>query len=202
MFAQIIQGKTSDRQAVRASLDNWMKDLEPDAKGYLGTTAGVTDQGDFFALVRFESEDAARANSERPEQGTWWAEFEKTLDGEATFRDSSTVIVTAVGDLDSAGFVQVMSGQSSNPERSVELMNSGRDARAKNRPDILGSAVVGHGDGKFTMVIYFESEAAARQGESKEIPPELQETMTEMQSLSVGTPEFLDLREPWLDSPR
>ena len=46
------------------------------------------------------------------------------------------------------------------------------------------------------------SEAAARQGESKEIPPELQETMTEMQSLSVGTPEFLDLREPWLDSPR
>ena len=81
MFAQIIQGKTSGRQAVRASLDNWMKDLEPDAKGYLGTTADVTDQGDFFALVRFEWEEVAKANSERPEQVTWWADFEKTLDG-------------------------------------------------------------------------------------------------------------------------
>jgi hypothetical protein len=202
VFAQIIRGKTSDPQAVRACMDTWMKNLEPGAKGYLGTTGGVTEQGDLFALVRFESEEAAKANSDRPEQGQWWAEFEKTLDGEATFQDSSNVTVEAVGDLDSAGFVQVMDGQSSDPDRSMQLMDSSRDARVANRPDILGSIVVGRNDGRFTMVIYFESEAAARQGESKEIPPELQETMEEMMSLSVGQPEFLDLRSPWLDSPR
>jgi len=202
MFAQIIRGKTSDPQAVRASLDNWMKDLEPDAKGYLGTTAGVTDQGDLFALVRFESEGAARANSDRPEQGEWWAEFEKTLSGQATFQDSSNLIVAAVGDLDSAGFVQVMDGQSSDPDRLMELMDSNRDATLANRPDILGSVVVGHGDGRFTMVIYFQSEAAARKGESQEMPAELQETMNEMQALSVGQLTFLDLRTLWLDSPR
>ena len=202
VFAQIIRGKTSDPQAVRASLDNWMKNLEPDAKGYLGTTAGVSELGEFFALVRFESEEAAKANSDRPEQGKWWAEFEKTLDGATTFQDSSNVMVGAVSDLGAAGFVQVMDGQSSDPDRSMELMDSSRDARVANRPDILGSVVVGHGEGRFTMVIYFVSEAAARQGENKEVPAELLETMQEMQSLSVGQPQFLDLRTPWLQSPR
>ena len=40
------------------------------------------------------------------------------------------------------------------------------------RPDILGSVSVGHEDGKWTMVIYFTSEAEAREGEAKEMPPE------------------------------
>src|SRR5450631_4403870 len=101
-----------------------MEDLEPTAKGYLGTTSGVTEQGDLFALVRFESEEAARANRDRPEQGEWWAEMEKTLDGEATFQDSSNVIVPSAGAPDTAGFVQIMDGQSSDPDRSVELMYS------------------------------------------------------------------------------
>ena len=69
------------------------------------------------------------------------------------------------------------------------------------RPDILGSVSVGHDDGKWTMVIYFTSEAEAREGEAKEMPPEALKAMEEMQSLSVGQPEFLDLKTPWLDSP-
>ena len=52
------------------------------------------------------------------------------------------------------------------------------------------------------MVIYFESEEAARKGESKPLPAELQAQMQEMMSLSVGQPEFLDLKAPWLDSPK
>jgi hypothetical protein len=34
------------------------------------------------------------------------------------------------------------------------------------------------------------------------MPPELNDTMTEMMSLSIGAPEFLDLRDPWMDSPK
>ena len=95
-----------------------------------------------------------------------------------------------------------MSGQSSDPDRSAQLMDSSRDARVAHRPDILGSITVVHGEGKFTMVIYFESEEAARKGESKPLPAELQAQMQEMMSLSVGQPEFLDLKAPWLDSPK
>jgi hypothetical protein len=52
------------------------------------------------------------------------------------------------------------------------------------------------------MAIYFTSEAEAREGERKEPPPELQAEMEEMGSLSVGEPEFFDLKQPWLYSPR
>ena len=202
MFAQIIRAKTSDPKALRASLDKWMKDLEPGAKGYLGTTSGVTEQGDVFALVRFESEDAAKANSDRPEQGEWWAEFEKNLDGEATFQDSSEVYVDERGDLDSAGFVQIMIGASSDPERTMALMAENRDARVALRPDILGQVAVAHGGGKFTLALYFTSEAEAREGEAKPYPPELEGSLKEVRSLGVGDPEYLNLRTPWLDSPR
>jgi len=198
MFVQTIRGTTADPKAVRASLDKWMQDLRPGATGYLGTTSGVTEDGQLFALVRFESEQAAKANSDRPEQGAWWAEFEKTLDGEATFRDSSDVQVDTSGDPDAAGFVQVMTGQVSDQDRAKELMAQMPDMRAL-RPDILGSVNVGQDDGKWTMVIYFKSEKDAREGESKEMPPEALRAMEEMQSLSVGQPEFLDLKTPWMD---
>ena len=202
MFAQIIRGKVNDPSAVRPVVDRWMKELGPTANGWLGSTSGITDDNELFVLVRFDSEEAARANSDTPEQGAWWAEMEKVFDGEPTFRDSNNVIVPSAGAPDTAGFVQVMSGQSSDPDRSAQLMDSSRDARVAHRPDILGSITVVHGEGKFTMVIYFESEEAARKGESKPLPAELQAQMQEMMSLSVGQPEFLDLKAPWLDSPK
>ena len=69
------------------------------------------------------------------------------------------------------------------------------------RPDILGSVMVGGDDGKWTMVIYFTSEADAREGEKKEMPAEMAAAMQEMESIAVGQTEYLDLKNPWLDSP-
>ena len=87
MFAQIIRGKVSDPNAVRS---------------------GIADDNEVFVLVRFESEEAARANSDKPEQGQWWAEMEKVFDSEPTFQDSNNVIVPSAGAPATAGFVQVM----------------------------------------------------------------------------------------------
>jgi hypothetical protein len=51
------------------------------------------------------------------------------------------------------------------------------------------------------MVMYFTSEAEAREGERKEPPPELQAQMEEMNKLTIGEPEFFDLKQPILSSP-
>ena len=201
MFAQILRGKVSDPTAVRPVVDRWMTELGPTAKGWLGSTSGITDDNEVFVLVRFETEEAARANSERPEQGAWWAEMEKLFDGEPRFQDSNDVQVDTSGDPDAAGFVQVMTGQVTDPDRVKQLMAEQPDMRTL-RPDILGTVSVGHEDGKWAMVIYFTSEAEAREGEVKEMPAEALKAMEEMQSLSVGQPEFLDLKTPWLDSPK
>jgi hypothetical protein len=202
MFVQVIQGRTSDPEALNAAVNRWMEELAPGATGWLGTTGGVTEDGRAIAMVRFESEDAARRNSERPEQDQWWAETEKLYDGGATFRDSNDVTVDMQGDPDQAGFVQIMQGRGTDPDRARELMTQDSDKWAAFRPDMIGSVAIGHEGGAYTMVMYFTSEAEAREGEQKEIPPELQAQMEEMNKLSVGEPEFFDLKQPMIRSPK
>jgi hypothetical protein len=201
MFVQVIKGKTSDPASVRAAVDRWIAELAPGADGWLGSTGGVTDDGRFVTLARFESEEQARRNSDRPEQDAWWTETSKLFDGEVTFNDSTKVVPDLRGDPDQAGFVQVMQGeQGPDPERARELMNQNADEWAEFRPEVLGSLGIEHADGTWTMALYFTSEAEAREGERKEPPPELKAQMEEMDQLSTGTPEFFDLREPWLVS--
>jgi hypothetical protein len=202
MFVQVIQGTVRDPARVRAALDQWAQDLAPGATGWLGTTAGVTEDGTFIAVARFDSEETARRNSDRPEQDRWWAETSQLFTDEPTFRDSTQVDVDVTGDPDQAGFVQVVQGRSSDPARSRELMGQDPEAWAAFRPDVLGSVGVGHEDGSYAVVVYFTSEGEARVGERKEPPPELKQQMDEMGKLEVGEPTFLDIKDPWLYSPR
>jgi hypothetical protein len=201
MFVQVITGKTSKAAEVRAAFDRWIDELSPGAEGWLGSTAGVTEDGRLVALARFENEEAAQRNSDRAEQGQWWAEVAKLLDGEARFRNSVDVMPDLRGNPDQAGFVQIMQGQQGpDPKRAQELMNENSDEWAAFRPEVLGSLGISHPDNTWTMALYFTSEAKAREGERKEPPPELQAQMEEMNKLSVGEPEYFDLKDPWLAS--
>ncbi|HEV7188367.1 MAG TPA: hypothetical protein VGN28_10780 [Blastococcus sp.] len=203
MFAQVIQGRTSDAKAFRSAMDRWVHDLAPSSIGWLGSTGGVTDDGRFIEVARFESADAAGRNSARPEQSRWWQDTQQTLEGAATFADSEDVTVDMHGDPDRAGFVQVMRGRVTDAARARELMDRmNASDLARLRPDILGTLSVRQDDGEWTQVIYFTSEAAAREGERKEMPAEAKAVMDELMAISDGPPEFFDLREPVLDSPR
>jgi hypothetical protein len=202
MFAQVIQGRTSDPEGLRAAMDRWMAELQPGATGWLGSTVGVTDDGRALAVARFESVEAARRNAQRPEQTAWWEATQRLFDGDVTFQDSEDVTVEMAGDPDRAGFVQVMTGQVTDPVRAKEVMAQfPRDAMAQMRPDILGTLMIGHDEGRWTQVIYFTSEAEAREGERKDPPPELLAMMDELTRISVAEPTFLDLRTPILASP-
>jgi hypothetical protein len=201
MFVQVIQGKVSDASRVREQLDRWVSELAPGATGWLGSTGGVTDDGTLVLLARFESEEAAQRNSDRPEQGAWWEETSQLFTEEPVFRNSTSVDVDTPGDPGQATFVQVMQGRSSDPDRVRELMASDPTDWASFRPDILGSVSVGHEGGEWTMALYFTSEEEARVGEQKEPPPEMQQLMEEMDALSVGEPAYYDIRDPWLHAP-
>ncbi len=201
MFVQVIQGRTSDSGKVRAQLDKWVREVAPGAVGWLGSTSGVTDDGRVIALARFESEEAAQRNSDRPEQSAWWQEMASLFSDEPVFHNSSSVDVDTPGDPSQAGFVQVMQGRSKDPDRQRELMANDPTDWESFRPEILGTMSIGHDGDGWTMAIYFTSEAAAREGEQKEPPPEMQQMMKEMGELSLGEPEFFDLKDPWLDAP-
>ena len=201
MFVQVIRGKVSDPAGMRSHVQSWADTVGRGAEGWLGTTAGVTDDGTSLAVVRFESEAAARSNSERPEQGEWWQQMASYYDGDPEFWDCDIVTVDTYGDPGDAGFVQVMQGKVSDAGKARDLMAADPTDWPSFRPELLGNVWASNADGEWTMAIYFTSEAAAREGEQKEPPAEVSAMMEELNSLNAGEPTFFDLRDPWLMSP-
>ena len=123
MFAQVIR-EASNPQALTAAGSSGCGSA-PGATGWLGTTSGVTEDGRAIAVVRFESEEDARRNSNRPEQDQWWSQTSKLFDGEATFRDSTDVTVDVQGDPDQAGFVQIAYGAAAAIRKGPAVNGSG-----------------------------------------------------------------------------
>lgn len=202
MFAQLIQGRTSDAEAVRTALDTWMQEVQPGSVGWLGSTIGIADDGRFVAVARFESAEAAARNSERPEQSRWWEETQRLFDGEVTFADSEDVEVDLTGDPDRAGFVQVMQGRVTDRARAKELLAQlFTENMADFRPEVLGSMMINYEPDRWAQVVYFTSEAEAREGERKEAPPEARAVIEQLMALTPEPVDFIDLRQPLLYSP-
>jgi hypothetical protein len=199
MFIQVIEGKAKDPEGIHRQIELWKRDLMPGAIGYLGSTGGCTDNGDCILIARFESADAARRNSDRPEQTEWWKTTESLFDGPVTFHDSEDIHVMEHGSLDQAHFVQVMEGHVTDRDRAVALEREADPVLTKARPDLLGSVTAYFSDGDFTEVAYFTSEAEARTGEQKGMPEDVAQQFHEWQQV-MPVERFLDIREPWLVS--
>lgn len=197
MFVQVIQGQVADREALRRQFDRWNEELRPGAKGFLGSTGGVSDDGRLVMLARFESAEAARANSDRAEQGAWWNETEKGLAGEASFADSEDVQEFMGGGSNDAGFVQFMLGTVKDRARLEQLDAEFERVAGDARPDLIGSLRAWTSPTTYVEAGYFTSEAEAREGEAKEPPQEVAALMSQWREV-VPEITFVDIREPWL----
>jgi hypothetical protein len=202
VFVQVIQGRTSDPAALWNRMEEWDRNLKPGARGFLGSTAGVADDGEFIAIARFDSEEAARRNSDRPEQGEWWAETEKLLEGEVRFYDCTEVETVHGGGSDDAGFVQVIQGRLPDEDHKARWRQAEAEAEEwlrQNRPDLIGG-VRAWQETNFSEFAYFTSEEEARAGEKKQPPAEsgvsVEDWMRQVEDL-----KFIDLRRPFLSSP-
>lgn len=194
MFVQVIKGKARDEAGLRKQFERWAEELKPGAEGFLGSTGGIAGDGTFITVARFDSEEAARRSSDRPEQGKWWAETEQYLE-DVTFTDCTEVDEMLGGGSDDAGFVQVMQGRVTDVEKARAMGREMEPELRKARPDVLGGIAAWHGDGGFTQVIYFESEAAAREGESSSAdqgpPEEFQELWQDVSYINLSDPSIL-----------
>jgi len=194
MFVQVIEGRTSDPEGIKRQAERWQTELRPGATGYLGVTSGVTADGKTITIVRFDSEESARANSDRPEQSAWFEEMQKYYDGDIAFTESSDTAEFMGGGSDKAKFVQVM--KMSDVDRAqVERLDAEFEKLAPQRNDILGLFRVWTGANSCIDVAYFTSEADARAGEKQQLPAEFDEMMKEFGEMTQNT-EFLDLKDP------
>jgi len=196
MFIQVIQGRCTRQDELRSVLDRWHKELAAGADGWLGGTYGFTDDDQFVAVVRFENQAAAAANSQRPEQGQWAEQMTAAFDGPVEFHDSDDVTLLFDGGSDDAGFVQVIRGKVDDPERLRRLIASEPTELRQMRPDIIGATLAIEPDGTFTETVAFRDEASARSGEGQEPPAEVR---AELDYAMQGA-TFYDLHRPWFSS--
>jgi hypothetical protein len=200
MFIQVITGTVTDVDGFNERVERWHSDLEPGAVGFLGSTAGITEANRFFVAARFESAGAATKNSERPEQGAWWSEVEKTVT-DVTFHDCTRVETFFGGGSNDAGFVQVMQGRVLDADaikRVEQRITELEDTFRASRPDVMGEVIAYHDDGDtYSDIVYFTSESDARANEQKEMPAELQQLMGELMS-AAAIDEYIDLKHPVL----
>src|SRR5947207_936237 len=168
MFVQVIQGRTTDVEGSRRQLEQWDAELRPGAKSFIGSTRGFSADGKTFAIVRFESEAAAEANANRPEQTAWFNELEKYFAEPPVFQNSTEVDLYRDGGSDKAKFVQVIKGRADRT-RVRELDKTAESVLPNWRPDLLGSTRIWDGDA-YTEVAYFTNEKEARENEQKPMP--------------------------------
>ncbi|MGI8774493.1 MAG: hypothetical protein ACR2KQ_05695 [Actinomycetota bacterium] len=201
MFVQVIQGKAKDPAGLKKQWERWNQEVKPSAKGFLGSTGGVTANGDLIVVARFENEELARANSDNEAQGAWWEETSQYVES-PIFHDCTEVDTMMSGGSDDAGFVQIIQGKVKDVQAARDLDARTEGDMSKLRPDVIGGITAWHPEnGRFTNTVYFTSEAEARANEKESgTSPEFQKFMEAMQANSDGESVFHDISEPWLSS--
>jgi hypothetical protein len=99
------------------------------------------------------------------------------------------------GGSDDAGFVQVMEGHASDPNRITQLLDLSGDRIHELRPEIIGSTFSTTPEGDYVEAVYFTSEAEARDHEKLDLPADMQATFEEMMQ-QMGEVTYLDLHHP------
>jgi hypothetical protein len=201
MFIQIIQGRATNPPGIRRDLGRWQRLLAAGADGWLGSTAGITEDGWSITVVRFASEEQARRNRDRPEQREWWRDASQHL-ARVVSHDAPKVHTYRDGTSDQAGFVQVIQGHTDDMERMASLGRDHEEVLAREAPHILGVTVAEHADrpGDFTQILYFTSEQDARSYDQDPAIEEDEPAQEERRSLMTSLRSF-DLRDPQLLSP-
>jgi hypothetical protein len=195
VFIQVIQGQATNPSGIRDELNRWQRQLATDADGWLGATAGVTEDGWSVVVMYFDSEQQARRNSDRPEHRAWWQQASRHL-GEVAFHDAAQVRLFGDGRSDLTGYVQVIQGHIDDWERMASL-GGDQEVLAREAPHILGMTVAEHADrpGDFTQILYFTSEQDAQRF-APEPPTQTDEpAQQERRGLMTNLRAF-DLREP------
>ncbi|GAA3192597.1 hypothetical protein [Actinocorallia longicatena] len=204
MFIQVIQAPAEDADALRAASYRWAHTLGSTSVGWLGCTGGVTAEGTFLTVERFESEQKAILESGRPGRRRWWRDMTAGLGGDATFTNCRTVHVSALdpAGIDHAGYVQIVQGRVRDATMLATLLRTQEKEMALSRPDLLGSTLAFHPDDGYTHLLYFVSEDTVMDAELRETPPRLKAVMDALYELHEAAPAHHLLTDPWMHTRR
>ena len=198
MFIQVIEGRTDDAEGFRRFLDDRRAEAMEGAIGFLGATTAIAPDGSVVTMARFESPEKAAANAARPEQTAFFEELKKYFDDEPVFHESTEVETFLEGGSNDAGFVQFMIGTAADKAKAKAAEAEMIPSISSLRPDVLGGVTAWAGDW-WCQVVYFKSEADAREGEKKfETMPADDRARFDDMMAAYGEARFVDGPDPVL----
>ena len=189
MFVHVVRAPAADPGPLLEQVARLPAMLGTEAAGFLGLTAGISDEGDFVAVARFAS----------PGGDAWWAALEPWLAGPPTVRASSEVELLLGGGSDEAGFIEVIEGHATDRHRFMVLERQLEQRFAAERPDFLGSQIIWWADGSWLEVAYFTSEDDLRAADARGLSPEVEELVSAWEGVARPSAQ-LDLADPFLSS--
>jgi hypothetical protein len=193
MFVQIFAGPVADRDLFAREAERWGAELRPGAEGWVGGLWGISPDGEAIGIAEFESEEAARANSDRPEQGEWWSAIEPAFES-VTFYDCPEVDTMERDGAPRPGFVQIIDGRVKDKAAARTMMTEHEGDLMQARPDIVSGLMAWRGgDGEFCQIMAFTSEDEAHRGEQR-MPDD--EVGQQYMAMMADEPTFIDLPEP------
>lgn len=196
IFVQVIQGSVRDTGEAQKTWERWFDDVQPEAVGWLASTAGFSDS-EFIAVVTFASDEAARRNAQRPEQDEWWQEMKQHFADDVTFHDCEQVSTYGGWERQDAGFVQIVQGRSHDLDGVMDKIAAAeQEFVLDHHLGLVGGIIADHGDGTFTEVIYYPTEDDARAASQEEAEKPV--GAAEILSQSVSDVRYLFLRDPIL----
>jgi len=194
VFIQMVQGRCSRQDEMRALVDDWCGSMAH-RPGWLGGTYGFTDDDRFLGVVRFDSSSACLESAAAPDAAAWWAAADELFDGSCEIHESEDVSMMLEGGSDHAGFVQVMKGRVADADKFRHFMTDTEMTSMLHeaRPEIIGGILAMETDGTFVETIAFTDEDAARKGEQTDMPAGMQADF----DAAMTDVEFIDLHKPW-----
>jgi hypothetical protein len=161
MLIQVLGALVADREAVRERAHQ----AATAAPGLQWLTGGLTDDGQFIAVARFQEGSP----------GAWWADLEACLAEPLVVRDSSDIEVILGDRTPDAGFLEVIEGHTSDRARFMHLQRELEYAFSAERPDFLGSLILWWSDGAWMELASFTSADDVRAGDAAPLPPRVEE---------------------------
>ncbi|GAA4232195.1 hypothetical protein GCM10022254_31450 [Actinomadura meridiana] len=202
LCVQVVRGRTRDAAALREAADRWYRDVAPGARGWLGSTGGVTDDGAYVNLLRFASERAAHRNDRRRAQVRWWDEVRDLFEGEVTVTECTDVEEFGRDDIGRARFVQILQTHLGDQDAARPFVPpEAQEILDRLRPDMIGGMFCVSPDADLFGVAYFTSLTAAREGERTRMPPDYHAWRDEQMTHFDQEAVFYDLLDFWLQSP-
>ena len=196
MFIQIIQGKCTRQDELRAMAEGWRAELSGGAVGWLGGTYGFTDDDQFIGVVRFESREAAMANSARPEQGAWAEKMMALMDGPGGVPRLRRRHAVHGRRLRRRRLRPDHPGQGRRPQPDQGDARRHRRCSTRCAPTSSAARSRSSPTARSPRPSPSATRTAPAQGEQVEPPPEVR---AELESMMAGA-TFYDLHHPWFES--